>query len=262
MSEGNHLVTRPGRLSGKVCVITGSGGSMGRAAAIAFAEEGATLVGVDLDAERDAETRSLVEAAGGRMVCHPPCDLSDPSACQSLVDLAISEFGRIDVVFNNAAGGRFNWVDQLTPDEWRATMTEELDLVFFLCQAAWPHLKVRGGSIINTASMSGKIGYTALPQIAHGTAKAGIIGMTKQLAVEGGPFGIRANSISPGLIATNKTAPLIAKDEWRQTMVSKIILGRPGTPEEIVGAVLFLASDESSFVTGADIAIDGGATAW
>lgn len=255
-------ITRAGRLAGKVCIITGSGGSMGRAAALAFAREGGLIVGVDLDGERDAETRRQVEAAGSRMVCHDPCNLSDPATCQSVVDLAIREFGQIDVLFNNAAGGRFNWVEQLTPDEWRATMTEELDLVFFLIQAAWPHLKARGGSIINTASMSGKIGYRVLPQVAHGTAKAGILGMTKQLAVEGGPFGIRANSISPGLIDTNKTAPLIAKDDWRSAMVAKIILGRPGQPEEIVGAALFLASDESSFVTGADIAVDGGATAW
>lgn len=235
---------------------------MGRAAAVAMAEQGALIVGVDLDSDRDAETKRQVEAAGGAMVCHAACDLSDERACQSLVDLAIASFGRIDVVYNNAAGGRFNWVDQLTPDEWRATMREELDLVFFLVQAAWPHLKERGGSIINTASMSGKIGYRALPQVAHGTAKAGIIGLTKQLAVEGGPFNIRANSISPGLIDTNKTAPLIANPEWRDAMVSKIMLGRPGRAEEVVGAVMFLASDESSFVTGADIAIDGGATAW
>ncbi len=250
------------RLADKVCIITGTGGSMGRAAALLFAAEGALLVGSDMNGEMEAETRRLVVEAGGRMVSHEPCNLADEAACASLAALADREYGRIDVVYNNAAGGRFNWIEQLTPDEWRATMTEELDLVFFLCQACWPQLKVRGGSIIITSSMSGKIGYKALPQIAHGTAKAGLYGLSKQLAVEGGPFGIRANTISPGLIETNKTRPLLQNDEWRAAMVGKTLLGRPGQPEEIAGAALFLASDESSFMTGTDICIDGGATAW
>ena len=262
LSPFNGELRMTNRLTGKVCIITGSGGSMGRAAARLFAAEGGWIVGCDMNGELEDETRRLVAGAGGLMVSHPPCDLSDEKACASLVDLAIREYGRIDVIYNNAAGGRFNWIEQLTPEEWRATMTEELDLVFFLCQAAWPHLKVRGGSIIITSSMSGKIGYKVLPQIAHGTAKAGLYGLSKQLAVEGGPFGIRANTISPGLIETNKTRPLIQNDEWRSAMVGKTLLGRPGQPEDIVGAALFLASNESLFMTGSDICIDGGASAW
>jgi NAD(P)-dependent dehydrogenase (short-subunit alcohol dehydrogenase family) len=251
-----------GRLAGKICIITGSGGSMGRAASIAFAAEGATIVGVDLDAEREAETRRQVEAIGGAMVSHAPCDLTEPAACKSLVDLAIQSFGKIDVVFNNAARGRVGWVDQLSAEDWRATLTDELDLVFFLVQAAWPYLKETRGSIISTASTAGKIGCASLAQVAHGTAKAGIIGMTKQLAVEGGPHGIRANSISPGLIETNTTVKRLVDEEWRSAMLSKIMLQRVGQPEDVAALALFLASDESSFITGADIAVDGGATAW
>jgi NAD(P)-dependent dehydrogenase (short-subunit alcohol dehydrogenase family) len=250
------------RLADKVCIITGSGGSMGRAAALRFAAEGAVIVGCDMDAALETETRRLVTEAGGRMASFAACNLSDPSACIGLASFAVTEFGRIDVLYNNAAGGRFAWVDQLSADDWRATLTEELDIVFFMCQAAWPLLKRRGGSIINCASMSGKIGVKVLPQVAHGTAKAGVIGMTRQLAVEGGPFKIRANTISPGLIETNKTRALIGNAEWRDAMVAKIMLGRPGQPEEVAMAALFLASDESAFITGADIAIDGGATAW
>ena len=250
------------RLDSKVCIITGSGGSMGRAAALHFAREGALVVGCDLDFDLDSETRGQVLAEGGQMQCFEARDLTDPDACRALADFAIQAYGRIDVLYNNAAGGRFHRVEDMAPENWRATMAEELDIVFFMCQAAWPHLKVRGGAIINTASMSGKIGIAALPQVAHSAGKAGVIGMTRQLAVEGGPFGIRANSLSPGLIATNKTRPLIASADWRQAMVSKIMLGRPGEADEVALAALFLASDEASFITGADLAIDGGACAW
>lgn len=251
-----------GRLADKVCIITGSGGAIGRAAALCFAAEGALLVGVDKNGDQEQETRRRVRDTGARMVSHEPCDLCDEAASASLAELAMKEYGRIDVVYNNAAGGRFNWIEQLTPDEWRATMTEELDLVFLLCQACWPHLKARGGSIIITASMSGQIGSKALAQVAHGTAKAGLYGLTKQLAVEGGPFGIRTNSISPGLIETDGTRALMANEEWRAAMVGKALLGRPGRPEEIARAALFLASDDSSFMTGADVCMDGGAAAW
>jgi NAD(P)-dependent dehydrogenase (short-subunit alcohol dehydrogenase family) len=250
------------RLAGKVCIITGSGGSMGRADALQFAAQGALVVGCDMDDQLEAETRALVIAAGGSMASHTALDLTSADACLELAAFAADRYGRIDVLFNNAAGGRFAWVDRMTPEEWQATMREELDIVFFMCRAAWPHLRARGGAIINTASMSGKIGFRVLPQIAHSAAKAGVIGMTRQLAVEGGPFGIRANSISPGLIETNKTRGLIGNPEWRAAMVDGILLGRPGQPEEVAAAAVFLASDEASFITGADLAVDGGSCAW
>ena len=251
-----------GRLANKVCVITGSGGSMGRAAALMFAREGAMVVGCDMNPDREAETLRLVTAEGGDMVSFGECDLTRKDSCQRLVDFAIEKCGRIDVLYNNAAGGRFGWIEEMSEADWRATFVEELDLVFFLIQAAWPHLKKDGGSIVTTASMSGKKGEKVLPQVAHATAKAGIIGMTKQLAVEGAPFGIRVNCISPGLIATNATAPYMTDPAFVEGLVSKILLGRPGRPEEIASAALFLASDEASFITGSDIAVDGGATAW
>ena len=251
-----------GRLQDKVCIITGSGGSMGRAAALMFAREGASLVGCDMNGDREAETLRLVTADGGTMESFGMCDLTRKDTCQQLVDFVVERFGRIDVLYNNAAGGRFGWIDQLSAEDWHATFVEELDLVFFLIQAAWPHLQERGGSIVTTASMSGKKGEKVLPQVAHSAAKAGIIGMTKQLAVEGAPFGIRVNCISPGLVATNATAPYLTDPAFVEGLVSRILVGRPGRPEEVAGAALFLASDEASFITGADLAVDGGASAW
>ena len=137
------------RLNGKVCVITGTGGSMGRAAAIRFAAEGASVVGCDTNPEAAQETVELVRAAGGRMTSLHPLNLGVMAACQELVEFAIREHGRIDVLFNNAAQAHFNWIEDITEDEWRLNTRDEVDLVFFLTKAAWPHLKASGGTIDN-----------------------------------------------------------------------------------------------------------------
>jgi NAD(P)-dependent dehydrogenase (short-subunit alcohol dehydrogenase family) len=131
------------RLSGKVCIVTGTGGSIGREAAITFAREGALVVGCGLyvtDAEATAEA---VRAEGGTMVSLQPCNLSKPADCSALVDLAINTFGRIDVLFNNAAMAYFNWLEDISDEEWDRNRREEVDLVFYLTRAAWPYLKTR-----------------------------------------------------------------------------------------------------------------------
>ena len=122
----------PGRLSGKVCVITGTGGSMGREAARIFAQEGALVVGCDLTVEGAQATVDIVRAAGGTMVSMQPCHLTQPGDCQALVDLAVGTFGRIDVLFNNAAMAYFNWIEDITDEEWDRDRREEVDLVFYL----------------------------------------------------------------------------------------------------------------------------------
>jgi len=251
------------RLKGKVCIITGTGGSMGRAAALMFARQGAKVVGCDINREAAEATIDEVQSMGGEMVSLSECDLTDVKQCKRLVDLAVSTYGRVDVLFNNAAMAYFGWVDEISNDDWHRTIDQELNLVFHLVRAAWPELiKSPGASIINTASVSAWSTYRMLPGIAHSAAKGAVLSMTRQLAMEGRTYGLRANSISPGLIETKQTLPLLENPEWVDVMIGKIMLGRIGKPEEVAATALFLASDESSFITGTDIKIDGGTTAW
>jgi NAD(P)-dependent dehydrogenase (short-subunit alcohol dehydrogenase family) len=251
-------------LAGKVCVITGTGGGMGRATALTFAREGGRVVGCDVAVEPAEETVEMVHKAGGEMVSLQPCRLSDPAECARLVELAVSKFGRIDVVFNLAGRSHFGWLENVTDEDWDAARQDEVDLIFYLTRAAWPHLKASRGAVVNMASLNGQLSFKSLASLSHTTNKAAILGMTRQLAMEGGGHGIRVNSISPGLIQSGATRAHLDDGEsgFAREMLDRTLLGRLGKPEDAANLALFLACDESSYITGVDVVIDGGMKVW
>ncbi|QIG53777.1 SDR family oxidoreductase [Altererythrobacter sp. BO-6] len=251
-----------GRLSDKVCIITGTGGSMGRQAAELFAAEGAKVVGCDVDVAAAEACVAAVRAAGGEMTSLHPCNLTNVDDCQRLADCAVTNYGGIDVLYNNASMAYFGWLEEISDDDWHRTIDQEVNLIYYMTRAAWPQLKKRGGSLINTASVSAWIAYKVLPAIAHTAAKGAVLAMSRQLAMEGSEHRIRVNTISPGLIETKQTKAFLELPDWSSYMIDKIMLGRPGLPKEVAYTALFLASDESSFITGADIRVDGGTTSW
>jgi NAD(P)-dependent dehydrogenase (short-subunit alcohol dehydrogenase family) len=220
-----------GRLAGKVCVVTGTGGSMGRATALTFAREGASVVGCDVAVQAAEATAEMAREAGGEMASLQPCRLSDPADCAKLVELAVSEFGRIDVLFNLAARTHFGGLESVTDDDWDAARRDEVDLVFYLTRAAWPQLKASRGVVVNMASLNGSLSFKQLASLSHPTNKAGIVGMTRELALEGSEHGIRVNSISPGLIESNATRGELQNGEWATQMRGRTLLGRFGQPE-------------------------------
>jgi NAD(P)-dependent dehydrogenase (short-subunit alcohol dehydrogenase family) len=249
-----------GRLDGKVALISGTARGMGRAAALEFAAQGAAVLGCDLDAAGSAETVELVTRAGGQMAAMAPVNLSSADGARQWVAMAVDRFGGVDILYNNASALRNGSLLELSDDDWHFTIKNELDIVWYSVRAAWPELISRGGgAIINVASIAARLGARFVGQVPHGSAKGGVLAMTKHLCAAGGQHRIRANAILPGLIYTPETARFIDDPKGPLPgILAKIPLGRYGEAHEVAKLAAFLASDDAAFITGAEIAIDGG----
>ncbi len=245
-----------GRLSGKIAVITGAANGIGRGCAMRFAMEGAQVIAVDRDADGLKGLDDSIEEVA--------CDLLDESAVEALLADISARFGRVDVLVNAAAFATFKWIEDLTYAEWRNTLAGELDIVFLPTRAAWSLLKASGAaSIINFSSANARHALEGSPALAHCAGKGGVLAMTRQLAMEGAPYGIRANSIAPGFIQTQATAAHLSADPgFRDQVLAKNMIKRLGEVDDIAWCAVWLGSDEAGYVTGADIPVDAGATAW
>lgn len=245
-----------GSLDGKVAFISGTGGGIGRAGALRFAAAGARVVGCDVDVSSAGETQALVTAAGGTMLTVAPVDLGDYTDCCRWVEEGVAAYGRIDVLWNNASSGVFATIASMSPSDWDRSIRNELTLVFLATKAAWSQLSTDGGLIINTASVAAHGGSVA--GIAHSATKWGVRGMTHVMAAEGAPLGIRAVSISPGVIETPGSSAQLSQPGVTEALVARSLVSRLGQPDDIAAFAAFLASDDAAFATGADFRVDGG----
>ena len=250
------------RLAGKVAVVTGAGNGIGQGCALMFARHGARVFAVDIDPVA-LDTTSGQAREEGLTVEILRADLTSPDEVAALIADIGGRADGIQALVNAAAFADFVWIEEMDYERhWRRTLSGELDTVFLMCKAAWPLLKRRGGSIVNLASANAYVALKGSAALAHTAGKGDVLAMTRQLAMEGAPHRIRANSISPGMVVTSATRPVLENADLLAAVRDKLMVDRLGQPDDIAWCAVFLASDESTYVTGADYRVDGGALAW
>ena len=249
------------RLQDKVALITGASSGIGRESALLFAQQGASIVVVDVNDASGEQTVSDIQAAGGNAV-YVHADVSKAADCQKMVQQAESKFGKLNVLFNNAGimHGDDGDSQQTTEHVWDVTMNINLKGVFLGCKFGIPALqRAGGGSVINTASFVALMG-AATPQLAYTASKGGVLAMSRELAVIHARENIRVNALCPGPLRTELLMNFLDTEAKQQRRLVHVPMGRFGLAKEMAQAALYLASDESSFMTGAEFTVDGGIT--
>ena len=245
-------------MQGKVAIVTGASAGIGRAAALAFAREGASVVVGDVDTERGEKTAAEIQGIGGSAV-FVQADVSKPDDVVALANAAVGQYGRLDYAFNNAGveGAPAPTAD-CALDNWNRTIAVNLTGVFLCMREEIPRMLASGGGVIvNNASVAGLVGFEGIP--AYTASKHGVVGLTKTAALEYATQGIRVNAVCPGVIQTEMITRFTHGDaEAAAQLLQTEPIGRLGTPDEIADAVIWLCSEQASFVTGQAIAIDGG----